>query len=690
VVSKAIVGNTTYEDIECVGLNPQVDYLEAVVQIKLEGGYSGGICTTGSLEYVRFYADYSNTGAWTDLGVASVRVRDIEGPKPLCYTLRLPIDPPVPFCRDNPLIKVRAILSWNSEPPPATPDFPPVWGAVKDVNVQLRTTRFPIAQIFEAGKLVASATINPFPEASVATSLTLAQKFELYKDKDIQPNRFAFAEVQAATKKSAMFAAQVPGDSVFSALKPAVIADLIKAIQAPSHDSTQYEEVTCVGYRPEDDNVGAVVTVKLPNGYSGSLCDIGSIEYVAFWLDAGSGFNYLGTTGVEVHDLSVIPPGGVQYAVSMPVDVTSWLQACELGAKTATLRAVLSWSTPPSTTDPDDPPYWGNIEECNIQLRPGSADEALIPRILNISGQTADAATIDPISGLTIDGQRPFGGVLAIRAHMGGSPPFHRLYQIQVRRVGALDWTPLANANRLRITEFDISTGNIVDCDPITAVFNVECFPNVPALPYAGFSGVWYEYQNFTSGGRRRYLVESTIGYWHTTPADEGVWDVRVIFRDPGGVTYAPSQSVRVRIDNTAPTVTASLSVAAQQLCGKITHQNGPGGTITGSYDTHDRGTPPNQFDPTYQHFSTISVGVLPSFTDGPTVSLDGMGTTRVLGNTGGSGTWQFITNATTRPCGYAVHFTCVDRTIYGSESGGHWNYSVGYYGTADVGVCVD
>jgi len=90
-VPKAFVNQTTYELLRCAGLNPQFDYVEAVVDIKQPTGYSGGICSTGSYEYVRFYADYTNTNVWTDLGLASVRVHDIPGAKPLSYTLRVSV-----------------------------------------------------------------------------------------------------------------------------------------------------------------------------------------------------------------------------------------------------------------------------------------------------------------------------------------------------------------------------------------------------------------------------------------------------------------------------------------------------------------------------------------------------------------------------------------------------------------------
>jgi hypothetical protein len=67
-----IQSNSTFEGLECVGYNPQFDRLEAVVQIKQNSGYGGGICTAGSPEYVRFYVDWSNDGTWHDQVMISI------------------------------------------------------------------------------------------------------------------------------------------------------------------------------------------------------------------------------------------------------------------------------------------------------------------------------------------------------------------------------------------------------------------------------------------------------------------------------------------------------------------------------------------------------------------------------------------------------------------------------------------
>ena len=64
-------GNTTYEQLVCIGYRPQLKRLDGVVQIKQSGGYSGGICTAGSQEYVRFFASTDN-GAHLDRSRAHV------------------------------------------------------------------------------------------------------------------------------------------------------------------------------------------------------------------------------------------------------------------------------------------------------------------------------------------------------------------------------------------------------------------------------------------------------------------------------------------------------------------------------------------------------------------------------------------------------------------------------------------
>lgn len=127
-------GDTRYEVLEAIGLNPNQDTLEGVIRVKLPSGYNGGACTSGSREYVTFWADYDNNGSFeTCLGSTSVNVYDTtalpEG------GLEFGVFLPVNFteqrrpCHTGPrTVRIRAILSWQVIPPANNPNFVPVWG----------------------------------------------------------------------------------------------------------------------------------------------------------------------------------------------------------------------------------------------------------------------------------------------------------------------------------------------------------------------------------------------------------------------------------------------------------------------------------------------------------------------------------------------------------------------------------
>lgn len=60
----SIIGNTTYEELKCVGYNPDLNLLKAVVWVKLSSGFLGNLCSAGSQEYVRFYISFDNGATW--------------------------------------------------------------------------------------------------------------------------------------------------------------------------------------------------------------------------------------------------------------------------------------------------------------------------------------------------------------------------------------------------------------------------------------------------------------------------------------------------------------------------------------------------------------------------------------------------------------------------------------------------
>src|SRR5258705_12212595 len=83
-------GNTNWEEVTCAGYNPYYQRLEAVVQIKQTGGYNGGLCSNGSMEYLRFFIDFRDGLGFQDIGYTGFKVADISdtppGPQhPLSY-----------------------------------------------------------------------------------------------------------------------------------------------------------------------------------------------------------------------------------------------------------------------------------------------------------------------------------------------------------------------------------------------------------------------------------------------------------------------------------------------------------------------------------------------------------------------------------------------------------------------------
>ncbi len=127
-------GDTSYEEMECVGYDPNNNTLVATIRIKKSAGYNGGLCTAGSREFVTFWADVDRNGTFERcLGTTSVTVHDIRNtPKEgLEYAAFLPVnfDALRQPCSAGPrLVPIRAILSWQVPAPCNNPNFVPVWG----------------------------------------------------------------------------------------------------------------------------------------------------------------------------------------------------------------------------------------------------------------------------------------------------------------------------------------------------------------------------------------------------------------------------------------------------------------------------------------------------------------------------------------------------------------------------------
>lgn len=143
VLAPVTKANVNYEELYCVGLNTAQDTLGAVIHVKNSGGYGGDLCSTGSKEYVAFWADWNNDGVYGQyLGTASVDVHDISNipADGLYYNVALPVDfsHRLKTCSSPNIIHIRGVLSWQSLPSTTNSNQLNHYGNYVDAVVQIR------------------------------------------------------------------------------------------------------------------------------------------------------------------------------------------------------------------------------------------------------------------------------------------------------------------------------------------------------------------------------------------------------------------------------------------------------------------------------------------------------------------------------------------------------------------------
>lgn len=135
----ALKGNTTYEELHCVGADYHKEALVATLQVKKTAGYSGDLCKSGSKEHVAFWIQTEPECKWVYAGSAFVTAHDIDVKGGLSYSVVLPFD----FskyrkpCSTPVVLKVRGVLSWNVAPSTTDPNKVPYWGNIVDSYVQI-------------------------------------------------------------------------------------------------------------------------------------------------------------------------------------------------------------------------------------------------------------------------------------------------------------------------------------------------------------------------------------------------------------------------------------------------------------------------------------------------------------------------------------------------------------------------
>jgi hypothetical protein len=652
-----IQSNTTYEEIGCLGYNPKNDRLEAVVYLNQPSGYGGDVCSDGTPEYVRFFLSVDNGATWHDQGLTSFTAHNIlegtEGAKRLEYAASVEADAAKKFCFQNNQALIRAILSWNFAPP-ADPDFVPVWGEVQEAYIQLKPRQF-----FPLGDLLKTLDIAILPElktvldlnqpvaASAPKVIPAVKLQELYKDKGVEPHRFALAEIQQFINQPAV-SETLMVDGIQSIL-PGIELDIgeLVANLFPTDGNTRYEELTCIGFNPNADTMIGVIRIKKPSGFSGGPCTAGSREYVTFWADFNDNGTFetcLGTAWVQVNDISNIPSEGLHYVVALPIDLKHHRQPCQDGPKVVRIRAILSWQVAPPCGNPNYVPTWGNREETLIHIGPGpnipfgQVEPQIsilggVPtsKINNFTGLTTADAII-ATNNLAVD---PLGRPcpFASRVNVKGPQYLGYKYRVQVRRVGDPLWTTVTTPL------------NVVDLDGNVSTHNHDGSGKFEFLPFT---------QN----------IENLLALWDSS-GDE-LWEVRLQIFNMADVLLPGEDRHRVQLDNTRPEAEIHIDTGTGS-CGKFKI----GDPLSGHFVARD------------DFFRSYSLHIKPNVNPpgfGILVPTSGNTQTAV---TPGDG-WTLDTTGMVE-CGYIIEVVARDRAIVNSVGPGH-----NHYRTASAGFCLE
>jgi hypothetical protein len=685
-----MVANTAYEELSCVGFNPQRNTLEATIAIKRPFGYGGNLCTAGTTEYVRFFLDYG--AGWEDVGVAGVKVHDLpnskdcanQPDKPLTYVVTLRITPKTACCDHPVLPKVHAILSWEWMPPagPANVGWLPPWGNALDCAVQIKPHPWNIFCLLEAVSegigqklkvppLFEQTMHHPIPLPD-PPPFTLAQLAGHYGAKpgteakaqklSVEPHRFGVQDLHAALSGGSF---SLDATSSKALVWDSVGLDWGAALTAldETKADVSYEEMECLGLEEAaPERLVATFRIKRPTGYSGDLCHAGSLEYVAFWADWDNTcrWEYLGTATVNVHDINRVPREGLCYAAVLPVDLTYHRRVCDQ-PRIARVRAVLSWAVPPSTIDPDALTYWGNRLDTHVQINPGEAIDPGHPtaKIRNIGGIAVEE--IDTAgSGMTLSIAKfahypafqadalgrpcPFGGQVKIEGNY--FLPFY--YRIKVHKIGDPPASVTVLTSSFLVERWDVGF------DPQAPVLN-------------GF----YKYLDPT------VYFDRALAYWNS--GDDALWEVQLDLATLPleASIIGTSPWYRIQLDNTGPNgppaVPLTMDIHITSGAGDCKDFT-QGDTIAGFFIADDA------------HFGVWSLSTEPNTlatpSNQPTVSA--LAATDPAPAPGGHA-WSLNTGnpVNMKPCGYVVRLDVSDRTIVNSVHGSHHSNHI------EVGLCL-
>lgn len=665
---------TYYEGLGCIDYNPETCMLGSSVVIKRSAGYGGSPCFGGSREYVRFYVDYDGSGAWTDEGLADFGIYDRGFADDLCYYARIRLTPDRTACcqKDPVLPKVRAILSWNQAPPAGDPDFSPIWGEVKESFIQIAPKYSIWCFIMEKLKMYPKFKpdwpevykpdfeVKYLPELNeyfkINTPLVLPQPMPDVLKKSygnaVPESRIAFPLVQSMALKSM----KGPSPQLSQILPGFNIGGVVGVLADPKFNTT-FEELRCVSLDRDAGVLHAAVQVKRSSGYSGNLCTEGSKEYVAFYLDFGSGWEYAGTAFVPVHDIQDIPAGGLWYDVAKGVNLEDHRKPwCTVDK--VRVRAILSWSTAPTPGDPDYVAHWGDWEECTAEVQPLPA--GVVPGEATVVLEKCGGMVVTDINSVTGLATTHLAGSL----NGANDSPFYGTIEL----IAHLFYAGTGWKYRFMVTEPGGAEHPLLGPQTITTD-TLGVFKDVVVNPDAEGWLDWLEKPDV-------HVVGGLLGRYGAYT--DGKYRIRMEAKDPIGMEYPDlNGAVEFMVDSKAPVVSINLNPPAGgsgETTGNCADFVIPE-IMTGTYSMAD------------DHAGSFSIYVTPS--NNAVVHADGNAVSgywyeaalHPLPNGGRSGTFEIFT-ANMIKCGYNVRIDAIDRTIVSS-------HSIGLRSSALQGFCL-
>ena len=157
-----------------------------------------------------------------------------------------------------------------------------------------------------ASQAETAETFDLFPQAP--PPLSPAELHALYAGTTVPPHRYLAPALIAALHSPSI---ALDPAKWFTDLEDVDLSSVAGAWLRTNSDTT-FEQLKCIDLDARASQLTAVLAIKQGWGYAGGSSTAGSREFVAFWIDWGSGYEYEGTASAAVHDSSVLPAESIE------------------------------------------------------------------------------------------------------------------------------------------------------------------------------------------------------------------------------------------------------------------------------------------------------------------------------------------------------------------------------------------